>query len=140
MPAICEFTNTPPTPEAIQAHLPMSRNPRAYLGNKNAKADVPKGMSSHFGERGIREASKVVIRPSSAVGRMKIGDLAQTPDQDKYPLKLLGVAPADQVPVAEVRTTPRSAVRAFVSKKSDSQGIIIYQSRENGAKNFDRPL
>ena len=138
MPLFCEFTNNPPSAETIQKHLPMSRNPHAYLSSKAAKMTVPAPMSSHFGERGVREASKVVIRPSSAVSRMKVVDLAQNPDQDKYPLKLLGVAPADQVPCAEVKTTPRSAVRAFVSNRS--KGTIIYQGRDNGAVNFDRPL
>ena len=108
------------------AHLPVSRNPKGYL-QFGSTMDVPKGAAPNL--LGVKNAANPIVRPSR--------DVRSLPRAPAFPLVLEGVAPADKVPVAEKGTRPSSAVRAFISTRSD--GAILYQSRENGAKDFNRP-
>jgi hypothetical protein len=132
MPAYCDFANTVPSFEETKASMPMSRNPQAYL-TSGASMVVPPPPPSNFSESGVRRASTMLIRPPSAPpARNPLLD-----GSEKFNLRLEGVAPADRCPVYECGTTPKCGVRAYVSDRSN--GIILYQSRENGSKNFDRP-
>lgn len=107
------------------ANLPNSRNPFQYCApGTKVPALVP--PPSNFSDQGVARAALSIIRPPSAV--------ISRAEPQKYPLKLLGVAPADQVPVREIGTRPsttRDNVRAYVSNRS---GVIMYQNQLNGTQ------
>ena len=106
------------------ANMPNSRNPTAYCA-PGTKVPELKPPPSNFSDQGVARAALMIIRPPSAV--------VSTAQPEKYPLKLLGVAPADQVPVREIGTKPSSEVRAYVSARS---GVIMYQNQFNGTQKW----
>ena len=99
--------------------LPVSRNPFAYMGSGSRLPYELKPPPPCAGEYGVRKAENVVLRPTSAVRSLRV--------QEPFPQKLQHVAPADIVPVKEIGTRPGSAVRAYVSTRSN--GAILYQAR-----------
>ena len=98
--------------------LPVSRNPWVYMPPGSKLTVDLKPPPPNFSERGLRRAELLVPRPQSAVKNLSV--------PSEYPMKLIGVAPADAVTVKEVGTRPSSALRAFVSHRSD--GAILYSS------------
>jgi hypothetical protein len=109
------------------ANLPNSRNPSAYCA-PGTKIPSPVPPPSNFSDQGVGRAALIIIRPPSAV--------VSRNEPPKYPLKLLGVAPADQVPVREIGTRPsttRDNLRAYVSNRS---GVIMYQNQLNGSQKY----
>lgn len=100
----------------VRQDLPVSRNPWAYCA-PDCKVPDLKPPPANFSDRGVRAAERSVMRPRSAVRSLVV--------PEKFPMRLTGVAPADQVPIYECGTRPSSAVRAFVSNRSN--GTILYQ-------------
>lgn len=101
----------------LRMDLPVARNPLAYCKEGTKIPSIPP-VPPNFSESGVRRAELRVNRPQSAVRSLAV--------PEKYPLRLEGVAPADKVPVREIGTRPGSALRAFVSTRSN--GVILYQA------------
>lgn len=121
-----------PTLPRVHSHpaLPVSRNPWAYMapGSKLTTELTP--PPSNFSDCRLRLAENGVLRPQTSVKSLRV--------PEPYPMRLIGVAPQDAVPVVEVGTRPRSAVRAFVSSRSN--GIIMYSAYQAATKKTSRIL
>ena len=100
--------------------LPVARNPLAYVAPGTKIPNLPP-PPPNFSDQRVKQAEYKLLRQASNV--------RSTALPEQFPMRLKGVAPADRVPIREVganSTRPQSALRAFVSNRSN--GVILYQA------------